>query len=75
MLVDSRPRPSIIAIIDNFSRFLMLFPAKDASAASAAKAILYCTGIFGVPSQLMRRTPSWSDPIKRLYVTYCTAYI
>jgi len=44
------PRASIIAIIDNFSRFLVLYPAKDASAASAAKAILQCNGIFGVHS-------------------------
>ena len=43
----------IIALIDSFSRFLLLYPAPDASAKSAARAILQAFGTFGCPIELL----------------------
>jgi len=43
----------IIVCIDNFSRFVMLYAAKDATAKSAAEALVHFTGIFGVPGQIL----------------------
>ena len=43
----------IIGLIDTFSRFLLLYPTKDATAKSAANCILHAIGTFGCPMQLL----------------------
>jgi len=43
----------IIVIIDSFSRFVLLYPSKDASAKSAAYALLNCIGLFGSPYEIL----------------------
>ena len=43
----------IIVIIDRFSRWIELIPAKDATSFSAATALLQHTGRFGAPSHLL----------------------
>jgi hypothetical protein len=43
----------IIVMIDAFSRYVHLYPAKDTTALSAAQAVLSWTGTFGVPSKIM----------------------
>ena len=43
----------IIAIIDCFSRFLELHPAKDATAAAAAEALFQSFGRFGTPQEIL----------------------
>jgi hypothetical protein len=43
----------IVAMTDCFSRFTLLFPVRDATATSAARAILYWVGIFGKPDYLL----------------------
>ena len=45
----------IIAIIDCFSRFLELYPAKNATAAAASEALFQSFGMFGTPQEI------WSD--------------
>ena len=44
---DEKGNKYLIAIIDIFSRFLELYPAVDATALSAADAILQHTGQYG----------------------------
>ena len=43
----------IIVIIDCFSRYCLLIPSPDATAKSAAKALLQHVGMFGVMNQLL----------------------
>jgi len=43
----------IIVLVCCFSRFCLLTPAKDATAMSAARAVLQFAGIFGLMSQLL----------------------
>ena len=43
----------IIVIIDCFSRFVELFPAKDLSAAAAAQCLLQWVGRYGCPAQIL----------------------
>jgi len=43
----------IIVIIDCFSRYLKLYPAKSVDAVSAVKALLQWVGTFGPPSQII----------------------
>ena len=43
----------IIAIIDCFSRFLELYPAKDATAAAASEALFQSFGRFGTPQEIL----------------------
>ena len=50
---DERGNQYIIAIIDVFSRFLEIIPARDATAASAAEALFQHAGRYGTPSQLV----------------------
>ena len=50
---DEKGNKYLIAIIDIFSRFLELYPAVDATALSAADAILQHTGRYGTPSLLI----------------------
>ena len=40
-------------ITDCFSRFTMLLPTRDASALSAARALLQWVGLFGAPAELL----------------------
>jgi transposase InsO family protein len=42
----------ILVIVDTFTRWVELFPTIDATAASAAQALLHHFGRFGAPSQL-----------------------
>lgn len=42
----------IIVIVDTFSRFVILAPARDTTANSAADAILKWCGLFGFPSKI-----------------------
>jgi hypothetical protein len=51
--IDEYGNKYIIVIIDCFSRFVMLYAAQDATAKSAAQALLHCIGMFGAPSQLL----------------------
>jgi hypothetical protein len=50
---DEKGNKYIIAIIDEFSRFLELFAAPDPSAASAADALFQHTGRYGIPTTLV----------------------
>ena len=50
---DEKGNKYLIAIIDIFSRFLEIYPAVDASAASAADALLQHAGRYGIPSLLI----------------------
>jgi transposase InsO family protein len=50
---DEKGNKYLIAIIDIFSRFLEIYPAVDATALSAADAILQHTGRYGIPSVLI----------------------
>ena len=43
----------IVAMTDCFSRFTVLFPTRDATAKSAARAILHWVGLFGKPDYLL----------------------
>ncbi len=43
----------VINIIDSFTRFLEMYPMKDVSAKSAAKALLQHSGRYGFPSYLL----------------------
>ena len=43
----------IVAMTDCFSRFTVLFPARNATAEEAARAILHWTGLFGKPQSLL----------------------
>ena len=51
--VDEFGNKFIIVIIDCFSRFVMLYQAKDCKASSAADALLHCIGMFGAPAKLL----------------------
>jgi hypothetical protein len=50
---DETGNQYIIVTIDCFSRFSLLIPAVDATAKSAAKALLVLIGLFGLMSQLL----------------------
>ena len=50
---DERGNKYIIAIIDEFSRFLEIFAAPDASAAPAADALFQHAGRYGIPTTLI----------------------
>jgi hypothetical protein len=50
---DENGNKYLIAIIDIFSRFLELYPAKDTSAVSAADALFQHAGRYGTPSLLI----------------------
>jgi hypothetical protein len=50
---DSDGNTAIIVIIDTFSRFVELYPAKDGTAKEAAKALLTHVGRYGAPYQLL----------------------
>ena len=51
--VDEAVNQYIIVLIDCFSRYCLLVPAIDATAKSAAKAILMHMVLFGLMSQLL----------------------
>lgn len=50
---DSNGNTHVCVITDCFSRFVMLIPTKDASALSAARALLQWVGLFGAPNELL----------------------
>jgi len=50
---DEEGNEHILVFIDCFSRYVSLYPVKDVTAKSAAKALLKFTGHFGVPSQFI----------------------
>ena len=50
---DEKGNKYLNAIIDIFSRLLELYPATDATALSAADAILQHTGRYGIPTLLI----------------------
>ena len=50
---DKNGNEYIIVIIDCFSRWVELYPSKDTSSESAAKAILQWISRFGTPSQIL----------------------
>jgi hypothetical protein len=50
---DEDGNKHIIVLIDCFSRYVCLYPVKDATAKSAAKALLKFFGHFGVPPQVL----------------------
>lgn len=49
---DSDGNKYIIVMVDSFTRFVELWPSKDATAASAADALLSVTGRYGVPKEI-----------------------
>ena len=49
---DESGNQYVISIIDTFSRYLQLYPARDTTAKSAVDALVHHTGIFGVPLQI-----------------------
>lgn len=51
-LADNNNNKYIIVITDNFSRYVELFPTKDATAASALTPILQFCARFGAPSSI-----------------------
>ena len=51
--VDIHGYEHIIVIIDCFSRWVELYPSVDASAESAANALLHFASRFGIPSQIV----------------------
>ncbi len=52
----------IIFMVDTFSIFVILAPARDRTANSAADAILKWCGLFGFPSEI------WTDEIIEMFV-------
>jgi len=50
---DENGNEHIIVIIDTFTRFVELYPAKDTTAVVAALALLQHFGTFGCPSQIL----------------------
>lgn len=53
--VDEAGNKYIITIIDAFTRWCMLIPTVDATAISAADALVKWMGIFGIPSSIVSR--------------------
>ena len=51
--VDEEGNQYIIVLIDCFSRYCLLVPTPDATAKSAAKAIMLFVSLFGLMSQLL----------------------
>jgi hypothetical protein len=51
--VDQDGNMYIIVIVDNFSRYVELFPEADCTAVSAARAVLLHISIFGCPSEML----------------------
>jgi len=51
--IDATGQQYIITIVDCFSRYTLLVPAADATAKSAAKALLQWVALFGVMGQLL----------------------
>jgi hypothetical protein len=49
---DSEGNNYVIVVIDTFTRFLELYPAKDCKAVEAAKALLIHVGRYGAPYQI-----------------------
>jgi len=50
---DAHGNTHVCVITDCFSRFTMLIPTRDASALSAARALLQWFGLFGAPAELL----------------------
>jgi hypothetical protein len=50
--VDSKGNSYILAIIDTFSRFIMLYPIPDTKGEDAARVLLSFIAIFGCPDQI-----------------------
>jgi transposase InsO family protein len=50
---DTQGNHYVVAIIDCFSRFLGLYPVKSLMKEDIASALLFHTGIFGVPSEIV----------------------
>jgi hypothetical protein len=69
--VDEHGNAYIIVYIDCFSRFIELYAAKDATAASAAKALIQTMGRFGSPSQILSdRGPQFVNSLIKQYLEY-----
>jgi transposase InsO family protein len=62
---DEKGNTYIITLIDNFSRYLGLYPARDVSAKAAADALFDHSCRFGYPSQLV--TDSGSQYCNQLF--------
>lgn len=62
---DARGNTYIITLIDNFSRYLELYPSQDVSAISAARALFDHACRFGYPEQLV--TDSGSQYCNELF--------
>ena len=50
---DENGNKHIIVLIDSFTRYTVLYPAKDTTAPSAAKALLHFVGRFGCPAEIL----------------------
>ena len=66
---DKEGNKYIIALVDGFSRFVMLKAVKDTSAATAAQFILEVAGIFGLPRSI--RSDNASQFVNTLIETLC----
>ena len=51
--VDEKGNTYIIVIVDVFSRFVELYPTRDATAKAAAEAIVQHIGRYGIPEQVL----------------------
>jgi hypothetical protein len=61
----------LVVIIDCFSRFIELYPAKDATAASAVTALIQTMGRFGNPSQILSdRGPQFVNALIAQYLEF-----
>jgi hypothetical protein len=69
--VDDRGNQHIITMIDNFTRWVELYPAPDTSAVSAARGIISLLGHYGCPKYLLSdRGPQYVNEV----VTEITKY-
>jgi transposase InsO family protein len=50
---DEHGNTYIIVVVDVFSRFVELYPASDATAMSAAKAVIQWIGRYGIPGEIL----------------------
>ena len=69
--VDSDGNAYIIVIIDCFSRFVELYPAKDATGKSAALALINTMGRFGNSNQILSdRGPQFVNNLIKEYLQF-----
>jgi len=72
MTADAENNTYIVCCIDNFTRFVELFPAKDASAFAAARALLSVFCRYGAPLEVRSdKGPHFAAEIIRQFLGLC----